>query len=71
MYTVQDPKDVDPRLLAPWLSAVAEKLPSCFRSLLQQPFPVLLMIIISYSLGSRKKGSITNLQMEKHGNVLK
>ena len=70
MDTVQDPNDVDPRLLAPWLPAVTEKLPSCFRFLLQQPFPC-LAYDHSYSLGSRKKGSITDLQMEKHGIVLR
>merc|ERR1712013_391827 len=52
LISAQDPNDVDPRLLATWLPAVTEKLPSCF------------------SLGSRRKGSITDLQMEKHGIAL-
>jgi len=73
LISAQDAKKVDPRLLAPWLPTVREKLPSCF-SLASRSMGSISSLEMEkqgnmFSCAERCNDSIENLKMERPVNM--
>merc|ERR1719391_1933423 len=73
LISAQDAKKVDPRLLAPWLPTVREKLPSCFSLASRSQGSISSLEMEKqgnmFSCAERCNDSIENLKMERPVNM--